>query len=103
MILNEHRLLSSEKLLQPAIRQDDLTARTASIARALASVDNEQLASAIDEAEAHQLIVHATRMRIVLAQRSGDHSQLERARAVLVRLGDRQYLRKLDEVAGLLP
>jgi hypothetical protein len=41
-------------------------------------------------------------MRIVLAQCTGDASQLERARPVLERLGDRQFLRRLEEVQRAL-
>ena len=40
--------------------------------------DNAALARAIDEAEEHQLIVHAAHMRIVLAKRTGDLSRLAR-------------------------
>ncbi|HLG75681.1 MAG TPA: hypothetical protein VKX46_04665, partial [Ktedonobacteraceae bacterium] len=72
------------------------------IARALAADDNTWLACAIDQAEQHQLIVHAARMRILLAQRSGDDTQLERARPVLERLQDRRSLRKLQEVERAL-
>ena len=68
------------------------------IATALSDNDNVRLAQAIDEAEAHQHIVHAARMRIVLAQRTRDRSQLERARVVLEHLGDRLHLRRLEEV-----
>jgi hypothetical protein len=42
-------------------------------------------------------------MRIVLARRTGDRAQLERARPVLERLGDRQFLRRLELVAAELP
>jgi hypothetical protein len=76
--------------------------RSMAIARALAADDNVALANAIDEAEAHGLIPHAARMRIALAQRTGDRAQLERARAALERLGDRQFLRKLEAVAAEL-
>ncbi|HZR43867.1 MAG TPA: hypothetical protein VFB12_27380, partial [Ktedonobacteraceae bacterium] len=81
---------------------DDLTLRASRIVQALKANDNEALARAIDEAEEHQLLVHAAHMRIVLAKRTGDLSQLERARAVLERLGDRLFLRKLREVEELL-
>jgi class 3 adenylate cyclase len=80
----------------------DWIARTLAIARALAGGDSARLAAAIDDAEAHGLIPHAARMRIVLAQREGDRTQLERARPTLERLGDRQFLRRLDEVAATL-
>jgi hypothetical protein len=68
------------------------------ISLALEEDDNAHLAQAIDDAEAGHYLVHANRMRIVLAQRTGEHSQLERARPVLERLGDRMHLRKLEEV-----
>lgn len=81
---------------------DDLTLRATNVAKALAANDNAALALAIDEAEAHQLIVHAAHMRIVLARRTRDKSQLERARPVLERLEDRLFLRKLREVEEIL-
>jgi hypothetical protein len=81
---------------------DDLTVRAEKIAHALIDGDNDALADVIDEAEEHQLIVHAARMRIILAKRTGDRSQLERARPVLERLEDRLFLRKLREVEEIL-
>jgi class 3 adenylate cyclase len=65
---------------------------------ALQENDNGRLARAIEDAEAHQLLPHAARMRIVLAQRTGDPAPLQLARPVLERLGDRQFLRRLEEV-----
>jgi hypothetical protein len=41
-------------------------------------------------------------MRIVLAQRTGDRAHLEPARPVLERLGDRQFLRRLEAVQAAL-
>jgi class 3 adenylate cyclase len=81
---------------------DDITLYASHIVKALKSNDHEALANAIDEAEEHHLIVHAARMRIVLAKCTGDLSQLERARPVLERLEDRLFLRKLREVEALL-
>lgn len=72
------------------------------IALALAACDDARLAVAIDDAEAHGLIPHAARMRIVLAQHTGDRTQLERARSILEQLGDRQFLRRLEDVAAAL-
>jgi hypothetical protein len=74
----------------------------AELADAVTSGDDARLAEAIDEAEAHLLIPLAARVRIVLAQRTGDAAPLERARPVLERLGDRQFLRRLDEVQRAL-
>ena len=48
------------------------------------------------------MIAHAARMRIVLARRTGDRTQLERARPMLEQIGDRQFLRRLEEVASAL-
>jgi len=72
------------------------------IAEALAADDNEKLAEAIDKAEEHHLIVHAARMRIVLAQRTRDKAHLEKARQVLEKLGDRHFLSRLQEVEAAL-
>lgn len=76
--------------------------RVLAIARAPVADDDAALAAAIDDAEAHGLVPHAARMRIVLAERTGDPTQLERARPVLQRLGDRQFLRRLEEVAAAI-
>ena len=70
----------------------------AEISLALKQNDNARLARAIEAAEAHQLVPHAARMRIVLAQRMGDPAPLQLARPALERLGDRQFLRRLEEV-----
>jgi hypothetical protein len=80
----------------------DALLRASAIAEALAAGDDARLAHAIDDAEAHGLIPHAARMRIVLAQRTHDLALLERARAVLGGLGDQQFLRRLEEVAATL-
>ncbi len=104
--LNEHNIQMPLAILERMERNDsiyiDAVKRMGYIARALLADDNALLAEAIEDAEAHGLIVHATRMRIVLAQRTGDRSQLERARPVLEHLEDRMYLKKLEEVAALL-
>src|SRR5262249_12277883 len=76
--------------------------RAVAIAEALAAGDDARLATAIEDAEAHGLVPHAARMRIVLAQRTGDDNQLERARPVLERLGDRQFLHRLEEMESAL-
>jgi class 3 adenylate cyclase/tetratricopeptide (TPR) repeat protein len=68
------------------------------LAEALAAQEYARMAFLIDELIACDCIVHATRMRLVLAQRTGDHEQLALARPVLERLGDQQFLRKLAEI-----
>ena len=95
---SEAGLQAPQKFMLGGVFQSDMTTWCMQIAQALLDDDNTRLAQTIDDAEAHQLIVHAARMRVVLAQRTGDRSQLQRARTVLERLQDRYYLRKLEEV-----
>ncbi|HEX9038909.1 MAG TPA: adenylate/guanylate cyclase domain-containing protein [Ktedonobacterales bacterium] len=71
-------------------------------AEALTAGDDARFAAAIDAVEARHMILFAARMRVALAQRTGDRAQLERARPVLERLGDRQFLRRLEEVEKAL-
>ena len=99
---SEAGLQTPQKFMQGGVFQNDMTTWCMQIAQALHDNDNTRLAQAIDDAEAHQLVVHAARMRIVLAQRTGDRSQLERARTVLERLQDRYCLRKLEEVEAAI-
>ncbi|MDQ2715114.1 MAG: AAA family ATPase [Chloroflexota bacterium] len=99
---SEFGSLAPQKFMQGHVFQNDMTIRCVRIAQALSDNDNIQLAKAIDDAEAHHLLVHAARMRVVLAQRTADHAQLARARSVLERLEDRHYLRKLEEVEAVL-
>jgi class 3 adenylate cyclase len=103
MFLSERDVAAPPELLQPAgeeARRERIAfpLHCAAIAEALAAQDYARLATAIDEAEASQMIPHAARMRIVLAQHNGDRAQLERARPVLERLADRQFLRRLAEI-----
>jgi hypothetical protein len=80
----------------------DSTHAYAVVAQALTYGDNAELAAAIEAAEARHLAPLAARARITLAQRSGDRAPLDRARLVLEALGDRQFLRRLEEVASAL-
>lgn len=73
------------------------------VCQALSAEDPAQLAAAIEQVEAHGLIPYAARMRIVLARMTGDRAPLDRARPVLERLEDRQFLRRLEEVETTLP
>jgi tetratricopeptide (TPR) repeat protein len=86
------------KLMREAASMYKIYSILGDISLALEQDDNSLLTQAIDRAEANQFVVHAARMRIVLAQRTGDRSQLERARPVLQRLGDHMHLRKLEEM-----
>jgi tetratricopeptide (TPR) repeat protein len=100
MFFSEHDLYPPAMVMElSTYYADDLTLRASNIVKALHANENEALARAIDEAEAHQLIVHAARMRIVLAKRTGDLSHLARAQPVLERLGDRLFLRKAQMIA----
>jgi hypothetical protein len=72
------------------------------IAEALSADDDARLATALEEGERGGVVAHVARMRIVLGQRRCDLAQLERARPVLQRLGDRQFLRRLEEVANCI-
>jgi hypothetical protein len=68
-----------------------------SILEAVNANDNDQFAAAVEAAEAHHMVTLAARARVALALRTGDRAHLERARPVLERLGDRQFLRRLEE------
>jgi class 3 adenylate cyclase len=94
LIARLHSLISSLPI--------DQLIRLVEMAEALAQEDDVRLLVAIEESESHGLIPHAARMRIVLARRTGDRTQLERARPVLERLEDRQFLRRLEEVEAAL-
>ncbi|HEV2659497.1 MAG TPA: hypothetical protein VGU68_02795, partial [Ktedonobacteraceae bacterium] len=102
---NERGIAAPEALLAAISKhhgESSAPFNCSAIARALAARDNAQLAQAINTAEACNLPVHAARMRIVYAQRSGDRAQLELARPLLVQLGDRRFLQRLEEVDASL-
>jgi hypothetical protein len=106
-LYSEHDLSAPEPLLSSAdqLQRESRSALLApylAIAQALATRNLQALEQAIDEAEAAGHSVHAARMRLVLAQRSSDRQQTERARPVLERLGDRRALRRLAEIDHLL-
>ena len=107
MLFNEHgvhapRILIAQEQYWLSWASSVLRSRCIEIAEALAAEELERLAAAIDEAEAAGLLTHAARMRVVLAQRTGDRAQLEQARPVLERLGDSRSLRRLAEIAVTL-
>jgi hypothetical protein len=107
MFLNERGLPAPRELLDAAATEarsthDALLTRLVQIAEAVAATDPAQLADAINEADQDHLVPHAARMRIVLAQMTGDPAPLERARPILERLEDRQFIRRLQEVAASL-
>mgnify|MGYP001214897462 CR=1 FL=1 len=72
------------------------------VAKAIRDRDPAQLAAEIDVVEAQGRVPDTARLRIVLAEMTGDPAPLEQARPVLERLGDRQFLRRLEEVAASL-
>jgi len=113
MFLSEHGIHAPQALIKrlPSFPSwyswaswywNNVVIRCVAIAQALSVEDHGRLATAIDEAETHGLLPHAARMRLVLAQRTSDRTQLERARPVLERLGDRRSLRRLEEIAATL-
>jgi hypothetical protein len=107
MFLSDRGVPASRMLLDFATtvvhsQKIDPLRRCVGIAQALTVQDATELAHAIEDAEEHGLVPHAARMRIVLAQMLGVPAPLEQARPVLERLGDRQFLRRLEEVAALL-
>lgn len=107
LFFNEHGVHAPPALIAQerywlSLAASVLRSRCVEIAEALVAEDLARLAAALDEAEATGLILHAARMRVVLAQRTSDRAQLERARSVLERQGDRHFLRRLDEVAATL-
>jgi class 3 adenylate cyclase/tetratricopeptide (TPR) repeat protein len=102
---NEHEVLIPHTAIEHLYRTGWNYAATRyylAIMEALAADDNAKLAQAIDDAEAHQLIVHSARMRIVLARRTKNQAHLEKAQPVLERLGDSRSLCRLREVAAAL-
>jgi class 3 adenylate cyclase len=105
MFLSERGIRAPRELLEAAAaeahaEQVPFPLLCLAIAEALAAEDDARLAAALEDAEQGGLAAHAARVRVVLAQRSGDRAQLERARPVLQRLGDQQFLRRLEEVAS---
>ncbi|HEV2583074.1 MAG TPA: adenylate/guanylate cyclase domain-containing protein [Ktedonobacteraceae bacterium] len=80
----------------------DSLIRIVEIAEALEHEDDVRLSAAIEGAEAHGAIAHAARMRLVLARRTGDLTQLDRTRPILEQLGDRQFLRRLARATNEL-
>jgi len=64
--------------------------------------DDERLALAIEEAEAHHLVVHAARMRIVLAQRHQRQTHLEKAGQCWSAWETVAFLCRLQEVEAAL-
>ena len=108
LFLSERGIRAEPWLLDAAWAQQrqwkrDYLLRSLQIAQALADQDPVRLREAIDDAEQHGLVPHAARMRIVLAQMTGDPAPLGQARPVLERLEDRQFLRRLEEVEDILP
>lgn len=81
---------------------NDPNAHWVAVARPIRDRDLEQLAAAIDMVDALGRVPDTARLRIVLAEMSGDPSPLDLARPVLERLEDRQFLRRLEEVAAAL-
>ena len=99
LFANEHAFPLSEEVLGRLKDTGDGDRCLLEIAHALTTGDLLRLAQAIDEAEAHKLVHHAARMRVILAQRSHDPRPLALVRPVLERLGDRQFLCHLEKAS----
>jgi hypothetical protein len=107
MFLSERGIRAPRELLAAAAseahtEQVSFPLLCLAIAEAISADDDARLAAALEEAERGGVVAHVARMRIVLAQHTCDRAQLERAHAVLQRLGDRQFLRRLEEVASCI-
>jgi len=107
MFLSERAIRTPRELLSAAAaeanaEQVPFPLLCLTIAEALSADDDARLATALEEAERGGMVAHVARMRIIVAQRCCDLAQLERARPVLQRLGDRQFLRRLEEVANCI-
>ncbi len=101
LFYNEHGIAMPEEAITNLLTyhwSSSISTIGMEISKALAAHDDVLLARAIDDAENHHMVVHAARMRIVLAQHTGNRALLERARPVLERLEDRLFLRRLEEV-----
>jgi hypothetical protein len=101
---NDRGLSVSSDLMQYEQAHDSDEAGPSFVPAALAIRDHDpaRLAAAIDQAERAGRIPDVARMRIVLAEMTGDPGPLELARPVLEQLQDRQFLRRLDGVAASL-
>jgi hypothetical protein len=99
-LLDGARSISSQLAQGSRYSRYAYLAQSLQTATALASDDDQQLADAIAAAEARDLRPHAARLRIVLAQRTRDRAELERAHVALTLIGDRQFLRRLEEAQG---
>jgi tetratricopeptide (TPR) repeat protein len=105
MFLSERGVVLPKRVLED-VTSNALTGNVAPIvqavqtSRALSAKDPAELAQAIDRLAAHGFIPHAARMRIILAEMTGDSAPLEQARSVLERLEDRQFLRRMEEVTA---
>jgi hypothetical protein len=107
MFLSERDIRAPRELLEAAAseahaEQVPFPLLCVAIAEALSAGDDERLAAALEEAERGGLVAYVARMRIVLARHSLERAQLDRARTVLQRLGDRQFLGRLEEVASCI-
>ncbi|GHO43305.1 hypothetical protein KSX_14680 [Ktedonospora formicarum] len=103
----EHNLSFPPKLVEntqtDSFGRSTINQMSVGMAEAMLNNDSDELESHIDQLEEMQAVVHAARMRIVLAERNGDRSHLERARLILEGIQDRQFLRRLNDVAERLP
>lgn len=98
---NERGVVSPPELLAAAATNGSgLGSGVLEVARALHEGDNAALAGCVGELDRNLHRVTAARLRIVLAERTGDLSYLTEAQPVLVALHDRRFLRRLEKIRG---
>jgi hypothetical protein len=106
LILNERGIPAPDAVIDYAHDHADefmpVGASYFAVAKAIKYRDPAQLAAEIDVLEVQGWVPDTARLRIVLADMTGDPAPLEQARPVLEQLGDRQFLRRLEEVAASL-
>jgi hypothetical protein len=100
LVFNNERGIRStpELIMAAATNTAAYRSRATEIACALRDGDDDVLAASIANLEHRGRIVSAARLRVVHAARTGDHESLHAARATLERIGDRRFLRRLDQV-----
>lgn len=100
---NERGLVStSEEIAAAATNPSAKDSGVVAVATALRNADHAALAACIADLDADVRWVTAARLRVVLAERTGDGAALAQARAALETLRDHRFLRRLTGVESRL-